>query len=400
MKPSKDIKSKIKENFREIGVSVSLPKDVLATKILASNSTNFSSFLKFLITYFCRHPRRIIEKLLESDGEGINIVISNLLKESGLSNLSDSKKSIKVWKGTVGEVIATAYVLGFTDYAVPVFKLRFAPNRRLAMHGDDLLGFRFKEMGKPASLLVGEAKNWENPKEALKAANATLLRVKDSSPTLLNFIIEELDAQGRHQEAIMAQRFLDEYNYSYMTEYLAFVVSDNNKWNDEYFKCVSSNPAIPLKISVSLVSEVIQTSLILQEDEEEKYVGLPIDDIDEVEDSNKLLNNIYFKNEYSQLASASLASELQVQDRESIHYKLNPVKLEKAACLLTYSGIRPSEDSEENKERLLYEAARIFERLSIWNLEYRDKSRAISSIINSAITYSIAGYSANAKVLY
>jgi len=400
LKASNKIKSKIRENIEKVQVSIPLPEHFIVTKVLPSNLINLPSFLKFLIAYFSRHPRRILEEIKKMEEEGINIVISSLLKETGLTeDLARSTKNIKVWKGTIGEVIATAYVLGFTDYAVPIFKLRFAPNRRLAMHGDDLLGFKFTERGEPASLLVGEAKNWNNSKEALKAANATLLKVKNSSPTLLNFVIEELDTQNRHQEAIMVQRFLDKYNNLYKTEYLAFVVADNDKWSDEFFLEVSSNPAIPLEAVVLLIPNKIQESLVLPEEGKDVYLTLPIIEIDEVKDADKLLGNSDFKNQYSQLASASLASELQIKGREEILYKFSPEKLEKAACLLTYTGIRPSRDKQEEKENLLYEAARIFERLSIWDLERGDKSRAISSIMNSAITYSIAGYSANAKVL-
>ena len=401
MKDSIIIKSKIKENIEKVRVSIHLPEDVLATKVLPSNLTHFPNFLRFLITYFCRHPRRILEKVKEWEEEGINIVITNLLNETGLAkSLADPKESIKVWKGIIGEIMATAYVLGFTDYAVPIFKLRFAPNRRLAMHGDDLIGFQFTETGEPAFLLIGEAKNWKDPKEALKAANATLLKVKNSSPTLLNFVIEELDAQNRHQEAKMVQRFLNKYSYSYKNEYLAFVIADNSKWSDNFFLEVSSNPAIPLEAAVSLIPNKIQELLVLPREEEDIYLTFPIIiDVDDMEDAKKLLGNLDFKSQYSKLASAALANELQVVGRESIRYELNPEKIEKAARLLTYTGIRPSRDRQEEKENLLYEAAKIFERLSIWDLERGDKSRAMSSIMNSAITYSIAGYSANAKVL-
>lgn len=296
MEASNKIKSKIRENIEKVQVSIPLPEHFLATKVLPSNFINFPNFLKLLIAYFCRHPRRILEEVKKLEEEGINIVISSLLKETGLTeDLARSTNSIKVWKGTIGEVMATAYVMGFTDYAMPIFKLRFAPNRRLAMHGDDLLGFKFTEKGEPAFLLIGEAKNWKNSKEALKATNATLLKVKNSSPTLLNFVIEELDAQNRHQEAIMVQRFLDEYDYLYKTEYLAFVVADNDEWSDEFFLEVSSDPAIPLEVAVSLIPNKIQESLALPEEEKNTYLTLPIIDIDEVKDSTRLLDNPDFK---------------------------------------------------------------------------------------------------------
>jgi len=400
LKASNNIKSKIRENIEKVQVSIPFPEHFLATKVLPLNFINFPSFLKFLIAYFCRHPRRILEEVRGREEEGINIIINSLLKETGLTeDLARSTESNKVWKGTIGEVMATAYVMGFTDYAMPIFKLRFAPNRRLAMHGDDLLGFKFTERGEPTFLLIGEAKNWKDSKEALKAANATLLKVKNSSPTLLNFVIEELDTQNRHQEAIMVQRFLDEYNYLYKTEYLAFVVADNDKWSDEFFLEVSSNPAIPLEAAVLLIPNKIQEFLVLPEEEKDTYLTLPIIDIDEEKDSTRLLGNPEFISQYNRLASAALASELQVEGRETIQYRLSPAKLEKTARFLAYTGIRLSRDRQEEKGDLLYKAAKIFERLSIWDLERGAKSRAISSIMNSAITYSIAGYSANAKVL-
>jgi len=154
-----------------------------------------------------------------------------------------------------------------------------------------------------------------------------------------------------------------------------------------------------LEAAVSLIPNKIQESLVLPEGEEDIYLTFPIIDIDEAKDAKKMLGNSDFKSQYNKLASAALASELQVEGREKIPYELNPAKLEKSARLLTYTGIRLSRYRQEEKRNLLYKAAKIFERLSIWDLERGDKSRAISSIMNSAITYSIAGYNANATVL-
>ena len=85
MKTSNNIKSKIRENIEEVQVSIPIPEHFLATKVLPSNLITLPSFLKFLIAYFCRHPRRILEEIRGKEEEGINTIINSLLKETGLT---------------------------------------------------------------------------------------------------------------------------------------------------------------------------------------------------------------------------------------------------------------------------------------------------------------------------
>ena len=354
---------------------------------------------------FCCHPRRVLEEIQRTEEKGVEEIVRNLFAET-LATISKGQgvqaKTIKVWRGTVGEVLATGYVIGFTKYNVPIFKLRFAPNRRISMPGDDVLGFQFTSTGEPLSLLVVEAKNWQGDiGGAIKEANATLLRVKDSSPTLLNFVIEELDAQGRYDEAKMVQRFFDKYNYEYKTEYLAFVVADVRKWKDELYLTVSPRPAIPLEIAAFVMTgwEDFQKSLTLTDQEEPWSPTMPSVRIDDLADVQKLLDNSAFKNQHSKLASAALATSLQIEGREQIQYELDARRLEMAARFVSATAIRLLPDNPESSVNLLYYAARILERLAIWELERADRSNATSAIVDGAMAYSIAGYDANARVL-
>ena len=392
----------IRDSINKESATITLPTNVVGIKISPSDPKAFEQVLRFLVACFCRHPRRILEEILQSGVAGIDETVKQLFSETlgTCANGESLPIKVKVWRGTIGEVLATAYVIGFTKYAVPVFKLRFAPNRRLAMHGEDLLGFQFTKSGEPSSLLVGEAKNWQSVASSVSEANKTLLIVKSGSLTLINFVIEELDAQGRHREAKMVQRFLDTYDFDYKKQYLAFVVSDEVSWKDEYYLKVNPTPATPLEIVAFTMPDCdkFQNSLVYNE-RESQISSSANTNIDTSKDLQRLLDNTTFKNHHSRLASAALASSLEIEGREQIQYDLDARRIEMAAHFIIEATIRLSLEANELRKDLLYYAARMLDRLATWELERGDKELAIRAIVNAAIYFSIAGYDANAKVL-
>ena len=397
-----DYSQQIRDSLIKTSTKITLPKDVIGIKVSPSDTKNFEGILKYLIACFCRHPRRILEDIIYPGAEGIDEIVKKLFLETlGTDNRGEtSPAKVKVWRGTIGEVLATAYVIGFTKYAVPVLKLRFAPNRRLAMHGEDLLGFHFTQSGEPSSLLVGEAKNWQNVANSVSEANKTLLIVKSGSLTLINFVIETLDAQGRHREAKMVQRFLDSYDFNYKKQYLAFVVSDEVRWKDEYYLKVNPTPAIPLELVAFTLPDCNKFQNSIVYNEREPQISSSVNtDIDTSKDLQRLLDNTTFRNHHSRLASAALASSLEIEGREQIQYDLDARRIEMAAHFIIEATIRLSLEANELRKDLLYYAARMLERLALWELERGDKGVAIRAIVNAAIYFSIAGYDANAKVL-
>lgn len=350
----------------------------------------FLGHLKLLIPYFCRHPRSIIDEI-------------EALKENGLdSTLQDLQRLTRgnsnVWRGTIGEAIATAYVLSCTNYQIPIFKLRLAANRKQAMHGDDLLGFQFNSDGTPKSLLVLEAKNYQTPNQAVKNASEGLLETQNSSPTLFDFIINALDEKGKYQQSKLVKRFLNPYTYSYGTQYHAFIVSQQDKWKDDYFDKVGETYATPLIVNAFLIPywEMHQNNLTLSQNKEPTRLILPPIEVNELEEIRNLLAHPTFKNEHNQLASEALASDLKIEQRANYVYDRR--KLEKAAHYLSISGLNLI-DEEDEAEKALKEAAVIHERLAILSLEDGRFQKACGNIIESALIYSIAGYNANAKVL-
>jgi hypothetical protein len=383
------------DNLVSISCPTPIEKQIKKQKITPNDVETFLRHLKIVIPYFCQHPHSILEEIEELKENGLESIVKYLHKAT--------ENNTKVWNGTIGEAIATTYILGSTDYTIPVFKLRFAPNRKMAMHGDDLLGMSFKADGTPEKLLVVEVKNYgSNPKQAVEKASDGLLKVQQGSITLLDFIINLLKTSGKYEQARMVKQFLDTYNYRYKTEYLAFIVTDQSKWKDAHFDAVVDAIQPPLAINTLLIPNWIEHQQKIALPEENKTptkISLPNVEINELEDVQKLLANSIFKNEHNQLASEALTVDLKNQQRTFTKYKYDPSKLEKAANFLGATGYNLLTDNSLEAEKVLKEAAVIHERLAILRLEDSETFSAVDNIITSALLYSLAGYNANAKVL-
>lgn len=390
-----DFLKRFAENLHSTSFPKATNKNFERQRIYPKNVETFLNHLKIVVPYFCQHPHTVIEYIENLGENGLESIVEYLHQAT--------KNNNRVWNGTIGEAIATAYILSSTDYKIPVFKLRFAPNRKMAIHGDDLLGMKFNVDGTPQGLLVVEVKNYgTNPKQAVKDATKSLLKVQQGTITLLDFIINVLRTEHRFNEAKQVKRFNDPYNYPYHTEYLAFIVTQESKWKDEYFDAVFDGIKPPLTINAFLIPNWIeyQKQLVLPEDNKTPTkITLPDVEINELEDLRKLLDNRTFKNEHNQLASEALSIDLKNQQRKSTPYKYNPIKLEKSANFLASTGYNLLDDSSEEAEKVLKEAAVIHERLAIVRLEDGQKFPAVDNIITSALLYSLAGYNANAKVL-
>lgn len=360
-------------------------------KTIPIDNELFLKQLRIIIPYFCRHPSRIIEEIEELREEGLDSIIRDLKKLT--------KGNANVWRGTLGEAIAAAYVIACTSYKIPVFKLRLSPNRKQAMHGDDTLGFQFKDDGTPKALMVLEAKNYKTPRTAVKDAIQGLLNTKDSSPTLFDFIINALREKGKFEDARLIKRFLNQYVYPYKTEYQAFIVADKGLWKDSYFDRVGEDFGSPLTVNSFLIDcwESTQQQLTVQSNQEPTKLKLPEIKVDELQEIRKLFGNSLFQNELNQLASEALAIDLNIERRAK--YKYDQGRLEKAAHYLSLSGLDLLQEDPDEAEKLLKESAIIHERLAVLKLENEEFHKAYENIIESALIYSIAGYNANAKVL-
>ncbi|MDX2256526.1 MAG: Hachiman antiphage defense system protein HamA [Pseudanabaenaceae cyanobacterium bins.39] len=383
-----------KDNLELVSFPKSVDKEFRRQKITLRDSETFLGHLKIIIPYFCEHPLTILESIEDLKENGLQSVLLALHQKT--------QNNLQVWNGTIGEAIAASYIRSSTDYEIPVFKLRLAPNRKMAMHGDDLLGLKFNEDETPKELLVVEVKNYgAEPRKAVYNASDSLLKAQRGSITLLDFIINMLRESGHYNKAKQIKRFNDPYNYPYNTEYMAFVVTEQSKWKDEHFDAVIDEIKPPLTINAFLIPNWIehQKQLVSTVNKKPTKISLPIVEINELEDVKKLLDNAIFKNEHNQLASEALTVDLKNQRRKFTAYKYDSIKLEKAANFLAKTGYNLLEESSVEAEKILKESAVIHERLAILRLEDGENLSAVDNIITSALLYSLAGYNANAKVL-
>ncbi len=105
--------------------------------------------------------------------------------------------SKKIRSGDLGEILGTAYVNEFTNYAIGIYRLQWKDHRDMAMHGDDLIGIAVDDHGRPL-FLKGEAKSGAAMGTAVIESAREALASADERPTphALLFMSEKYLAAG------------------------------------------------------------------------------------------------------------------------------------------------------------------------------------------------------------
>ena len=112
--------------------------------------------------------------------------------------------------GDLGEVLATEYIHGFTNYHPPIKRLRWKDHREMPLRGDDIIAIHRPKTDSPIHFLKAEAKSrqqlstsaLQDAREALNA-NSGL-----PSPHALTYIaarLHETDDQSTADQIIRAQ---------------------------------------------------------------------------------------------------------------------------------------------------------------------------------------------------
>lgn len=136
--------------------------------------------------------------------------------------------SKQIRSGDLGEILGTEYIREYTDYDVPVNRLRHKDDRDTAMRGDDIIGIRTD--GDRIQVLKAEAKSAtrlsnSTVKKACAALERHASRPKASS---LGFILKRLREQRRHDEARVVQRLMNTTIAQRDIEHLVFTLSGND----------------------------------------------------------------------------------------------------------------------------------------------------------------------------
>lgn len=114
------------------------------------------------------------------------------------NSLPESKRTRS---GDVGEMLAIEFLADHTSYKAPIKKLRYKSDRKMPLHGDDVIGIKRTATGKP-KLLKGEIKSAKGffPSTLQKAVDQLNSHNGRPNPSTLAFIAKRLYEMGRHGE--------------------------------------------------------------------------------------------------------------------------------------------------------------------------------------------------------
>lgn len=116
----------------------------------------------------------------------------------------------KARSGEMGEVLATEFMEYYTDFRIPVRRLRYKDGREMALRGDDFLGISEDEKSL-LYLLKGESKSGINVTNAVIAAARRRLSDDSGRPTTISllFVADRL-LESNGADRALGRRLRDE----------------------------------------------------------------------------------------------------------------------------------------------------------------------------------------------
>lgn len=141
--------------------------------------------------------------------ESIVDILNRLGKGAAAKKLRDKIPAVKnIRSGDVGEVITTDYIEEFTDFTVPIRKLRWRDHRDMAMRGDDVIGIYVNQENQSIRFLKAEAKaNMVLSRDVLDKARKELDHDDGlPAPHALGFVIDRLKEIGNNQLADLLEK--------------------------------------------------------------------------------------------------------------------------------------------------------------------------------------------------
>lgn len=164
--------------------------------------------------------------------ESIADILDRLGKGAAARKLRDKIPEVKnIRSGDVGEVITTDYIEEYTDFTVPIRKLRWRDHRDMAMRGDDVIGIHIDQIGQTIRFLKAEAKaNMALNRFVLNEARKELDNDEGlPAPHALAFVIDRLKEIGKTQLADLLEKaqLVDGIRTNHV-EHLLFTFTESN----------------------------------------------------------------------------------------------------------------------------------------------------------------------------
>jgi uncharacterized protein DUF1837 len=164
--------------------------------------------------------------------ESIADILYRLGKGAAARKLRNKIPEVKnIRSGDVGEVITTDYIEEYTDFTVPIRKLRWRDHRNMAMRGDDVIGIHIDQIGQTIRFLKAEAKaNMALNRLVLENARVELDNDEGlPAPHALGFVIDRLKEIGNTQLADLLEKAqLVDGIRTNQVEHLLFTFTESN----------------------------------------------------------------------------------------------------------------------------------------------------------------------------
>ncbi|MDI1279254.1 Hachiman antiphage defense system protein HamA [Methylobacter sp.] len=164
--------------------------------------------------------------------ESIMDILNRLGKGAAAQKLRDKIPAVKnIRSGDIGEVITTDYIEEFTDFTVPIRKLRWRDHRDMAMRGDDVIGIHVNQENQSVRFLKAEAKaNMALSRNVLDKARKELDNDDGlPAPHALGFVIDRLKETDNHQLASLIEKVqLVDGIKANQVEHLLFTFTSSN----------------------------------------------------------------------------------------------------------------------------------------------------------------------------
>ncbi|WP_426744969.1 Hachiman antiphage defense system protein HamA [Myxococcus faecalis] len=136
----------------------------------------------------------------------------------------------RVRSGDLAEILATEYVTQFTQYTIPIRKLRYKDDRNLAMRGDDIIAIVISPQGSPLKVLKGEVKSKKSIAQSVVKTACTALEKHDGrpNPASLSFVARRLDETNNDSMARIFNSLQEKPPLLKNIEHLIFTLSEND----------------------------------------------------------------------------------------------------------------------------------------------------------------------------
>ncbi|MEX2175489.1 MAG: Hachiman antiphage defense system protein HamA [Pirellulaceae bacterium] len=177
--------------------------------------------------------RASVEKALDDSVKehfvGLDILAKIGTYKQALAHIRNKLPANKrVRSGDFGEILATEYASDFTEYRIPIKRLRWKDDRAVAMRGNDVIGI--KKHKERWHLLKGESKSRATlSDQAVKdAVDGLHKHTGRPNPSSLAFIASRLHELGRHDEATVFDELQTRTLRLDEIEHMVFTFSGND----------------------------------------------------------------------------------------------------------------------------------------------------------------------------